>query len=411
MTSADIGLVKSGRSAHLGSAELIVHIETHAGFSELAAQWSVLQLHGLSTPYQILTWMRAWTEAIASHAGIRPLLVAGRDGRGKVVLLLPLGLRKAGGVLFAEFLGGKHANFNMGLYDRTVVSELSGKDMKAFLKTVAERHHIDLFSFTNQPLAWDGQPNPMAQLAHSRSPDSGWKGTLARDPETLLRGLLSAERRKKLRSKERKLMEHGNISYSEAKTSQEIDQALTAFLGQKRDRFSQLGIADPFAEPGVEAFLRSGTALRPGDVRSPISLFVMKLDDRVLSVFGGIIHRGRFAGMFTSFDGDPAVARSSPGELLLMNLVRMMCEQGLDTFDLGMGDAAYKENYCDIEEPLFDSMLPMTVKGHAAAMAIGTARSLKRRVKASHRATALLARGRRLLRPSAKKPSIDESSP
>jgi CelD/BcsL family acetyltransferase involved in cellulose biosynthesis len=398
MTTVDIGIVGGGHRPRARSASLIADIETHLGFSELAAQWGALQLRGLSTPYQMLPWIKAWTESIADNSGVRPLLVAGRDGRGRLVLLLPLGIRKTGGVTIVEFLGGKHANFNMGLYDKTAVPTLSAADMKALLKAVADRHRIDLFSFSNQPLTWEGNRNPMAFFRHTRSADSVWKGALGRDPEKLFHETLSADRRKKLRAKERKLMELGHITYSEAKAPNEVDQALTAFFVQKRDRFSQLGIADPFAEPCVKAFLRTATSLRQGESRSPISLFVMKADERVLAVFGGIIHRGRFTAMFTAFDGDPAVARHSPGELLLMNLVRMMCEQGLDTFDLGMGDAAYKTVYCDVEEPLFDTLLPMSLTGHAAAVAIGVGLATKRRIKSSDRAMALVSRGRRLLR-------------
>ncbi|MCA3585339.1 MAG: GNAT family N-acetyltransferase [Methylocystis sp.] len=326
-----------------------------------------------------------------------PLLVAARDQGGKVILLLPLGLRRLWGATVAEFLGGKHANFNMGLYDSSVASCLTSQDVKALLKAVAERHRIDLFIFQNQPLSWDGQQNPMAQLAYSRSSDSGWKGALARDHDALLGSILSLERRKKLRAKERKLTELGSITYSEAKTRREVDQALTAFLVQKRDRFHQLGIPNPFAEPGAEAFLRRGASPTATDTRSPIALFLMKADERVLAVFGGVIHRGRFTGMFTSYDNDPAVSRCSPGDLLLMNVVRMMCEQGLDTFDLGTGDAAYKSVYCPIEEPLFDTLLPFSVKGRLAAIAIGARLAFKRFVKRSAFAMAVVARCRRML--------------
>jgi CelD/BcsL family acetyltransferase involved in cellulose biosynthesis len=400
MTAVDIGMVRNNRRDQIGSDGLITHVDTRSGFEEFAAPWQVLQQEGLATPYQTLAWCQAWATEIAGLAGIKPLLVAGCDRRGRIVLLLPLGLRKARGWTVAEFLGGKHANFNMGLYDREAAAELTAADMKVLLKAVGDRHQVDLFSFRNQPLTWEGHRNPMALLAHTRSPDSGWKSTLSPDAEAVLRDMLSSERRKKLRAKERSLMNLGPISYSEARTPDDVDQALAAFLVQKRDRFNQLGIADPFAEPGVQAFLRSGTALRQDDGRRPISLFVMKASERVLAVFGGIIHRGRFTGMFTSFDGDPAVARLSPGELLLMNLVRLMCEEGIETFDLGTGDTAYKTSYCGVEEPLFDTLLPTSIKGYAASAVMGAGLSIKRRIKANDHAMALLANGRRLLRRS-----------
>ena len=79
---------------------------------------------------------------------------------------------------------------------------------------------------------------------------------------------------------------------------------------------------------------------------------------------GGIVGDGRFCAMFNSIHpGRYAV--ESPGEQLIVKLVRTCCERGLDTFDLGIGEAHYKNLFCGDAEPLFDSYLPLTGAGRS----------------------------------------------
>ena len=167
---------------------------------------------------------------------------------------------------------------------------------------------------------------------------------------------------------------------------------LDAFFSQKAARFKLLGISDPFANQSVVAFITSAALQGLSENQPAISLFAMMAGERVLSVFGGSIHAGRFTGMFTSFDAEPSIAKYSPGDLLLMNLVTMMCEKGLHTFDLGTGEANYKGDYCKVEEPLFDTLLPMTLKGRMLASMQSAKQASKRWVKQNGPAMAVVQR-------------------
>jgi CelD/BcsL family acetyltransferase involved in cellulose biosynthesis len=71
--------------------------------------------------------------------------------------------------------------------------------------------------------------------------------------------------------------------------------------------------------------------------------------------------------------------------------------RGFVAFDLGVGEARYKDEACEIVEPLFDSAFAFTFKGRFAAWAFLAARRVKRSVKRSARLKALHARSRRLV--------------
>ncbi len=375
---------------------MVQRVETHDDLSQLAAQWRVLQSSGMATPYQTYDWIRAWSDALSAPLGIKPLIVTGHDSRGRMIALLPLGVRSRRGVTCGIFLGGKHANMNMGVFEPQAMSGLSADDLGFMLRNVAERHTIDLFHFENQPCAWLGRDNPLLKLPHQASASSAWKTTLMPDGEEMIRGLMSSESRKKLRHKEKKLGENGPVSFLETRNVSEVEAVLSAFYAQKAARFRAMGVADPFADGHVRAFLHAGATGGIAEGKQSISLFAMRLGERIVSVFGGAIHQGRFTGMFTSFDGDPVVARYSPGDLLLLHLVKMMCARGLTSFDLGTGDASYKTDYCKTEEPLFDSFLPMTPTGQVAAAGMRCAFTIKGSMKKSALALALVSRFRKL---------------
>ena len=166
-----------------------------------------------------------------------------------------------------------------------------------------------------------------------------------------------------------------------AGTSAEIAPILSAFLTQKRDRFRATGIPDPFADAATQSFLHRACLAGLGEARPAIELHALTMGERVLATFGAAVDATRCCGMFTSFDADPEIARSSPGELLMLEVIRHQCAQGRPVFDLGVGEARYKSSLCDEVEELVDVSLPVTARGHLYVAAFGGFLRLKRLVK------------------------------
>jgi CelD/BcsL family acetyltransferase involved in cellulose biosynthesis len=74
-------------------------------------------------------------------------------------------------------------------------------------------------------------------------------------------------------------------------------------------------------------------------------------------------------------------AVESPGEQLLLRLVRSCCERGFETFDLGIGEARYKNMLCGDAEPLFDSYIALSPAGRVLAFGYGLGAATKRAIK------------------------------
>jgi CelD/BcsL family acetyltransferase involved in cellulose biosynthesis len=255
--------------------------------------------------------------------------------------------------------------------------------METILAMVREAGRgADLLMLTNQPLRWDGVANPLATLRHQPSPSFACRGALAHDFSALVDARLSGAQRKKLRKKERALAGRQPIRYWRAETADDALRVLDVFFAQKAERMAELGLADAFAAPGMREFITAAATAELATGRPAIELYAASVGDTILATYGGVVGNGRFSGIFNSMILNELV-HESPGQLLQFNLVRMCCERGLTTFDLGVGEAAFKQLFCNEPEPLFDSFLPLTPAGQLAASACRLQFALKRRIKRS----------------------------
>jgi CelD/BcsL family acetyltransferase involved in cellulose biosynthesis len=129
--------------------------------------------------------------------------------------------------------------------------------------------------------------------------------------------------------------------------------------------------------------------------RPAIELYAFEVDGSVMATFGAVPDERRHSMMFTSITRGP-LAQKSPGQILLLHLVRMLCERGVPEIDLGVGEAGYKDLFCDQPEPLFDSFIGLTPAGHLAAAASRLAYFIKGQVKRTPMIWDAVTRARRL---------------
>ncbi len=351
-------------------------------FDDLAAaepHWRALErANCLATPYQRYDFLKLWQRHIGEASGVTPFIMAAFNAMGAPLFLWPFGCRKLGALRVVEFLGGKHANFNMALWRRDAAGKIGADELRAVLSRLSGR--ADLVKLTNQPLTWAGTTNPFALLPQQHSPNFGFSGALVPDFEALLRARTNAATRKKMRKKERTLASYGAVRFERVRGPNEVRRVLDVFFKQKRARMRVLGVPDVFAAPGVRRFIEAAATEQLADGDPLVELYALSVDDIIVATMGGIAGGGRFCAMFNSIvQGRYAV--ESPGEQMIVNLVRRCCERGLDTFDLGIGEAHYKNMFCGDAEPLFDSYLALSAGGRLLAVAFAIAAATKRAIK------------------------------
>lgn len=377
-----------------GPAARIARVEIIEDMGRAEPPWRALEhASSLSTPYQRYEFLKLWQRHVGAAAGVTPFVVVGLDPQGAPLFLWPFGRRRFGGPQVVEFLGGKHANFNMGVWRRDVAESIEADDLRMVLKHLAGQ--ADVLKLISQPLTWGGTTNPFALLPHMRSANYGFSGALIPNYDALLRARTNSATRKKMRKKERALETFGPVHFAQAEGDQEIRRVLDVFFKQKSARMRVLGVTDAFAPPGVRRFIEAAATERLANGGPLIELYTLSVGDLIVATVGGIVADGRFSAMFNSIIKD-RYAAASPGEQLLAHVVQRCCERGLTSFDLGIGAANYKTLFCPDAEPLFESHLPLSSSGRLIAVSFGIGARCKRTVKGNDVFWALVRQLRRL---------------
>ncbi len=379
------------------SSTSIAKVEVYHDPCAVGAAWAELEAAAAASPYQTRGFLIPWLETIGASRGIEPLFVLGKDGQDRAIALLCLGIERHGPFRVAVFLGGKELNFNLGLFRPNAA--VTPADLRFLLSAAANalgRAAPHLFLLQNQPFAWEDIPNPLAFLPHQPSPSFAYATTLGADGEKLLAAKLSKDTRKKLRKKEARLAEFGPVTSISNDTPATAHAIVDAFLAEKIMRCEALAYDADFADPAMRAFLERLSAAADGSAPW-LEFHALKAGEKIVATYAGAAHRDHFSCMVNSFDCDPEIAKSSPGDLLLMRLIALQCAKGRKSFDLGIGEARYKTCYCDVTVPLFDSVLPIGILGHLCAAYAKLRLKLKRMIKQQPMIFAFVRRLRRAI--------------
>ena len=371
-----------GRTAETpawSKASRIASVDILHDLVQAEAIWRSLEdPHQFSTPYQRFEFLGAWQRQVGQREGLSPFIVIAYDVERRPLLLLPLTLRHAHGVRTACFMGGKHATFNMALWDREFAGNATADDLDALISGIRAQSGADVLELAQQPLRWRDTANPMALLPNQPSANDCPLMTIVPEEPPTVR--ISNSFRRRLKGKERKLQALPGYRYCVAETDAEIKRMLDAFFRIKPLRMAEQKLPNVFAEPGVEDFIRTACMAPLAGGGHAIDIHVLECDDEVISMFAGVADGHRFSMMFNTYTMSDN-SRYSPGLILMRNIVDHYAERGYRALDLGIGSDEYKRLFCKDDEPIFDSFIPLSLRGQLAATAMSGVNRAKHLVK------------------------------
>jgi CelD/BcsL family acetyltransferase involved in cellulose biosynthesis len=331
-----------------------------------------------STPYQRFDLLSAWQRQIGTREGHRPFIAIAYDAERRPLLLLPLTLSHEHGVRTASFMGGKHATFNMALWDREFAAGAGAVDLETLVAAIRARAEADVLALGQQPLTWRGVPNPMALLPHQASAnDCPLMKIVPEEPPT---ARISNSFRRRLKGKERKLQALPGYRSHVATSDAEIKRLLDWFFLVKPQRMAEQKLPNVFADPGVEEFVRDACMAELAGGGRAIDIHALECDDEVIAIFAGVKDGHRFSMMFNTYTLS-ANSKYSPGLILMRDIVDHYAGRGYRALDLGIGSDDYKRLFCKDDEPIFDSFIPLSLRGKLAAAAMSGVNRAKHLVK------------------------------
>jgi CelD/BcsL family acetyltransferase involved in cellulose biosynthesis len=331
-----------------------------------------------ATPYQRFDFLGPWQRQVGAREGLSPFVVIAHDAERRPLSLLPLVLGRKHGIRTACFMGGKHATFNMALWDRDFAAGATAADLEALLAGIRERAAADVLALTQQPRRWQDLPNPMALLP--QQPSVNDCPVLTMVPGAAPSALISNSFRRRLKGKERKLQAEAGYRYHTATSDAEIKRLLDWFFAVKPLRMAEQKLPNVFADPGIEEFIRDACMTQLAGGGRAIDIHALECDAEMIAIFAGVADGYRFSMMFNTYTMSGS-ARFSPGLILMRNIIDHYAACGYRALDLGIGSDDYKRLFCKDDEPIFDSFIPLSLRGKAAAGAMSGLNRAKHLVK------------------------------
>jgi CelD/BcsL family acetyltransferase involved in cellulose biosynthesis len=377
MTMAAAIESRTAEAATRLKASRIAGVDVLGDLVHAEAIWRGLE-DQFSTPYQRFDFLSAWQRQAGEREGFRPFIVIAYDAERRPLLLLPLALRHEHGVRIACFMGGKHATFNMALWDKDFAAEATAADLDALISALRARSEADVLALLQQPLRWRDLSNPVALLPNR--PSANDCPLLTMDPGAAPTTLISNSFRRRLKGKERKLQALAGYRFHHATGDADITRLLDWFFAIKPLRMAEQKLPNVFAEPGVEDFIRGACAAPRANGGHAIDIHALECDDEVIAIFAGVADGHRFSMMFNTYTMS-GNSKYSPGLILMRDIIDHYAGCGYRALDLGIGSDDYKRLFCKSDEPIFDSFIPLSRRGQIAAAAMSGLNHAKRLVK------------------------------
>ena len=360
-------------------ASRIASVDIVGDLGEAETIWRGLEdRQQLSTPYQRFDFLARWQRQVGARENLSPFIVVAYDAERRPLLLLPLALGHEYGVRTARFMGGKHTTFNMALWDRGLATGATEADLGALIAGIREHAAADVLALAQQPLRWRDLPNPMARLPKQPSVNDCPLLTMAVGAAPA--ALISNSFRRRLKGKERKLQTLTGYRYGVVTSDADIKRLLDWFFSVKPQRMAEQKLPNVFADPGVEDFIRGACMTELSGGGRVIDIHALECDDEVIAIFAGVADGHRFSMMFNTYTMS-GNSRYSPGLILMRNIVDHYAGQSYRALDLGIGSDDYKRLFCKSDEPIFDSFIPLSLRGKVASSAMSGVNRAKYLVK------------------------------
>ena len=361
---------------HPPHAPLTAHVFRHLKDAETT--WRALETVAVTSPYQRFDWIAAYLDAgFEKHAAIRIVALYAGD---VTIALLPLTVKSRMGASIAQIIGMPISNMDGLVFDPAYRDRLTPDAIMIMLNAVGQSGiEIDLAAFHCVVENWGGYDNPLMALPHAVAPNRLYFEPLhPSDGEEGHR--LPKRRRKNIRYSYRKLeSEFGPLRLKRADTAQDVLEIESQFLAQRTRRFAQMGVDNIFAQPAFRKFFTRLASDQVGNGCPALAFHALYAGETLVATAVGAYANTHYSHyMNSTTDGD--ASRYSIIGVMLTLLVDELRAQGIESFDIGLGDFDYKTEW-STPQTVYDCLLPLNARGRLAAPALFAARALKRTIK------------------------------
>jgi CelD/BcsL family acetyltransferase involved in cellulose biosynthesis len=367
----------AARAGRLGTRAL-----SHAaGFQvEFLAHWNAAVASSFeqtdATPFQDLRWLASWYGAFGGTGNVRPLIAVISDAAScEPAALVPLVLRVHHGLRIVEF-----ADLNLTDYNALLPGPAMPVDAKGAAALgralIASLRRLpggaDLLRMQKMPAMLGGKPNPLVALGRPGSCSlNGNAITVGTD----LGAYLGSIKKMQLPRSWRVFSRYPGASFRLVTDIQDALALLDLIDAQQSARMRSLGLPFTLDQDVQAAFYRD--LVRRGIEDGYVVMSALSCDEGTIAAVLGIRQGDCFIFLRISNAGR-GWSHCSPGRLIVERTIKALHAEGVRTFDLSIGDYAYKRRFGASSLPLTDVSVALGWRGIPFVMRDRAAQWLRR---------------------------------
>ena len=364
----------SGAAGALPRAAVSYCAERIDGTAAVLARIAEHEKACIALAFQHSAWLKPLYESLAADLGATALAVCLTEGASsELAVLLPLVITREGRLSVVSWASLGVSDYGAPLLGpKSPATERDAQAMWASIKRCLK--DCDLIQLSNMPREIDGRINPFS-LLKAKQVARHASHTLTLD--TTVEAFLASRGKKYRKEAERctrLFHERGTPEFRRAETDADISEAYTALQAQQQERHAALGSNYRLDQPAFARFFE--VALRSGTPAGVAHIFTLRAGGDIGAVLYGITHGATFTLLRISTGGE-AWKRVSPGRLIVLDTMRYFLSHGVTTFDMGIGDYAFKHGFGTNAGPLDDVVAALSLKG-APKAAIARAKAKAR---------------------------------
>jgi CelD/BcsL family acetyltransferase involved in cellulose biosynthesis len=366
------------------AASSAVRLAVHENLAAIEQDWRAFEQAADGTVFQSFDWLSVWQRHIGSLSGVVPAVVTGRDDRGRLLFLLPLGIETQSFARRLTWLGTALCDYNGPLLAPDFGERVSPPDFTRLWNEALDRLQshprlgFDVVDLDKMQDTVGPQKNPFMALGAWPHADNAYATELSGDWEKFYFAKRSSATRRRDRTKRKKLAEFGEVRFVNPDNVDDLAATLAALIEQKSQSFAAMGVGNIFDLPGHHAFY--DTLATDPALRNVVHVSRFDVGPQCAAANLGLVFRGRYYHLLASYDGGE-LSKYGPGAAHMHDLMRAAIGRGCNAFDFTIGDERYKAEWCDGRITLYDHVQAVTLRGCIAAAIIFAIGRTKRFIK------------------------------
>ena len=361
----------SATRAPIGANTFQVHC-MNAFDDRFAEEWdALLEESSANTIFLTSGWLRAWHETLGQN---EPLLIPHVRVHGRLVAAAAFHWFK--GVV--QFCGTGPSDYS----DFLISISMSQESHKQLIHLILTKTRKAVPKFRYFKL---GRFQPNSQTLQAIAGTTGpFLATVIGRMDAPMMDMSVVDdriRKKSLRRHERALQGQGTLQTDTETRAQSILPQLAEFFDQHVERWKSSGERSPFRGNEFRNFYRRVTERL--DATGQLRFTTLRLDGALVASHFGFLHGGHFIWYKPTFD--PALAKLSPGEVLIKKLLEQAKAEGASAFDFTVGNEAFKLRFAtDVRRVVYLYVNDSALASMARRLRVNLVEGTRRIIRSPH---------------------------